>query len=150
MIDAILKQAEKPQYLQQVKREDEEEGAPASCIPIQQLVFPDEKHILRFSVDKPQEKALPKLRTDKPVTSKLKAHKRAPRMPNPFPEAKAVVNTNLTESEKVKKVKSDVEVEEQLALTGLKQQLVDGSRRMTDYFAKKEQIDEQKQRDVTN
>ena len=78
-----------------MKREEVEEGAQANCIPIQQLVFPDEKHILRFSVDKPEEKALPKLRTDKPVTSKSKPQKRAPKMPNPFPEAKAVVDTNL-------------------------------------------------------
>ena len=55
---------------------------------------------------------MPKLRTDKPVTSKSKAQKRNPRMPNPFPEAKAVVNTNLTESDKVKKVKANVEVAE--------------------------------------
>lgn len=112
MIDAILKQAEKPQYLKLVEREDEEEGATSNCIPIQQLVFPDEKHILRFSVDIPVEKDLPKLRTDKPVTSKPKTQKRNPRMPNPFPEAKAVVNTNLTESDKVKKVKANVEVAE--------------------------------------
>jgi hypothetical protein len=77
---------------------------PSSCIPIQQLVFPDEKDILRFSVDTPQEKLLSKLRTDKPVTSKTKVQKRTPRMPNPFPEARAVVNTNLTEAEKVRKV----------------------------------------------
>ena len=70
-------------------------------------------------------------------------------MPNPFPEAKAVVNTNLTESDKVRKMKGSVEVTEQLTLNGLKQQLVDGSRRMTDYFAKKEQALEQNQRDDT-
>jgi hypothetical protein len=58
------------------------------------------------------EKDLPKLRTDKPVTSKPKAQKRNPRMPNPFPEAKAVVNTNLTESDKVRKAKENVEVVE--------------------------------------
>lgn len=113
MIDAIIKQAEKPQYLKQVKKEnDEDEVAPTSCIPIQQLLFPDEKHILRFSVDKPEEKPLPKLRTDKPVTSKPKPQKRSPRMPNPFPEAKAVVNTNLTESDKLRKVKEDIQVED--------------------------------------
>ena len=106
MIDAILKQAEKPQYLKQLNKESEEnEWAPSSCIPIQQLLFPEEKHILRFSVDKPEQKALPKLRTDKPVTSKPKSLKRSPRMPNPFPEAKALVNTNLTETDKQRKVK---------------------------------------------
>ncbi len=55
---------------------------------------------------------MPKLRTDKPVTSKPKAQKRNPRMPNPFPEAKAVVNTNLTESVKAKKAKENDEVVE--------------------------------------
>lgn len=55
---------------------------------------------MRFSVDKPEDKPIPKLRTDKPVTSKQTKNKRTPRMPNPCPEAKAVVDTNLTEFDK--------------------------------------------------
>lgn len=71
MIDKILKQAEKPQYVKEiVKKPNPDEGedayqAPSAFIPIKQLMFPDEKHVLRFSVDI-EEKVLPKLRTDKP------------------------------------------------------------------------------------
>ena len=71
MIDKILKQAEKPQYVKEiVKKPNSDEGedayqAQSAFIPIKQLMFPDEKHVQRFSVDI-EEKVLPKLRTDKP------------------------------------------------------------------------------------
>lgn len=73
MIDKILKQAEKPQYVKDVVKKpdpadsDDVYQAQSSFVPIKQLMFPEEKHVLRFSVDI-EEKVLPKLRTDKPKT----------------------------------------------------------------------------------